>query len=144
MHRGLAGNTSQVSVHRDSWNPGEPLAGEDQWPRVALLPRNARVDQDVLQLARAPAAGGPHAKARAPKSNVNLHARAQVRSVGIVAAGAAFDVESGSSAGDRGFDDFHVGAHDTKTQASRKIDASTAPSATFSMDEVEHGGEVRA
>jgi hypothetical protein len=140
MHRGLTGNTYQVTVYRDSWNPGEALAGEDQRPRVALFSGNARVDQDVLQLARTPATGGSHSQAGAAKSQMHMHAGPQVCCVDIVTAGATFDVEPGSGAGDRWGNDFHIGAHDTKTPTSRKVDASTARSASY---EVEHRGEVR-
>ncbi len=141
MHRGLARNTHEVSVQGDSGDPGQPLSGEDQRPRVAFLSRNARVDQDVLQLARAPAAYRPHAETGAAKSNLNLHSWSQVRHAGIVAARATFDVEPGLGAGDRGCDDFHVVAHDTKTSTSRKIYASTARSAPH---EGQHRGEVRS
>src|SRR5258708_13543671 len=134
MHRGLAGNTREFSIDDDAWNPGEAFAGEDQRPRVALLPRYARVDQDVLQLARANAAGRPHAKAGPAKSQVHVQARPQVRRVGIVAAGAALDVEPGSGAARRARHHFHIRAHDTKTQASRKIDASTPPPASHQLD----------
>src|SRR5260370_976825 len=87
MHRGLAGNTREFSIDDDAWNPGEAFAGEDQRPRVALLPRYAHIDQDVLQLARANAAGRPHAKAGPPKSQVHVQARPQVRRAGVAAAG---------------------------------------------------------
>src|SRR5258708_12504451 len=121
MHRGLAGNTREFSIDDDAWNPGEAFAGEDQRPRVALLPRYARIDQDVLQLARANAAGRPHAKAGPAKSQVHVQARPQVRRVGIVAAGAALDVEPGSGAARPACHHSHIPPPATKTPPPTKI-----------------------
>ena len=66
----LPGDRRQVGVDGETGNPCELLAREDERPAIALFARHARVDKDVLQLARAAAAGRPKSKARAPESHV--------------------------------------------------------------------------
>jgi hypothetical protein len=45
---GLARDARQISIDRESRYPREPIAGENQGPRVAILSRNSGIDHDVL------------------------------------------------------------------------------------------------
>ncbi len=84
---------SKLGVHGDAWNPGEPIAGENQRPRVAVLTRHPRVDQDVLQLARASSARRPHPQPGLAESESNMQVRPQVNRIRIVAPVASLDLE---------------------------------------------------
>src|SRR2546423_10376739 len=108
MQHILPWNGPQVGVDREAGNPGELLARENERPAIALFARHARVDKDVLQLARASAAGRPQSETRSPVSDAQLKPGPKVGGVAVVAAGAASDVEAGRIDGStlRG-DDFH-------------------------------------
>src|SRR5882672_1293621 len=115
MQGRFAFRTPKIGVHGDARNPGEPVAGENQRPRIAVLARHSRVDQDVLQLARASAARGAHAQPGAPESEPDSQVGLQVSRIRIVAAIAVLYLQTRSIAALCGRVDLHEVAHDTKT-----------------------------
>jgi hypothetical protein len=68
MERRPSCDAGEVGVDRNPRHPCEPVAGENQGPRVPILARDARVDHDVLQLAGTSPTGGPHTEAGLPES----------------------------------------------------------------------------
>ena len=52
MLRDGACRARQVAVNCNAWNPRQSFAGENQRPSVALFARHARVNKNVLELAR--------------------------------------------------------------------------------------------
>jgi hypothetical protein len=120
---GLARHACEIGVHGDSRDPREPIAGENQGPRVASFARNPRIDQDVLQLARTPSTGRTHPQARLPEPHAHAEVRSEMRCPRIVATVALSDIELRHAVdlGKRvcGRDYFHVMPHDTKTQTAR-------------------------
>jgi hypothetical protein len=145
METRTALRTGEIGVDGDSRDPREPLAGEDQRPGVAFLTRDACVDQDVLQLARASPTGRPHAQAWPPKPQSDRKVGAEMSRVRIVAAVAPPYVEQLADAvltGEvRARNNFHVVTHDTKTPTAREIDASPA---LATADEPQHRAQVCA
>ncbi len=121
MQGRLAFHAAEIRVYGDARNPGEPVAGENQRPRIAVLPRNARIDQDVLQLARAPSAGGSHPQPGAAESEPDVQVCPQVSDIGIAAPVTGLHVELRSAAGLLRTVDLHEVAHDTETPAARQI-----------------------
>ncbi len=140
MQHLLPGNRRQVGVDGEAGNPGELLAGEDKGPAIALFARHSGIDKDVLELARAAAAGRPESKAGSPETDPQLKARPKVGGLTVVAAGAGPNLEAGRvKRRALGRDDFHVIPHDTETQAAGKIDASPAKPGA---DQAQHRREV--
>src|SRR5260370_27384804 len=78
MQRFLVRDTCEVSVDGEARDPRELVSGEDEWPRIAVLSRHARVDKDVLQLACAMAAKRTHPKSGPPTPVSPMEPRAQV------------------------------------------------------------------
>src|SRR5689334_17995004 len=93
MLRRLAFRGHELGVDGVTGNPRQPLAREHEREGVTLLARDARVDEDVLQLARAAAAGRPQAQAGSAIADVQLDARAEVDGVSLLAARAAPHLE---------------------------------------------------
>jgi len=141
---GLARDAHEIRVHCDAWHPRQTVAGENQRPRVAILARDPRVDEDVLQLARAPSSRRPHAQTRPSESHSHMQVGFQMRRIRILAAVASPHVElrrAGAARPCRRPDNFHVVPHDTKTPAARKIDTAAA---NFPAGQLEHQSEVGA
>ena len=84
MQGGLALHAAEVGVHGNARNPGEPITGENQGPGVAILSGHARIDQYVLQLARASSAGGAHAQPWAAESKSDIQVSPQMSRIRIV------------------------------------------------------------
>ena len=118
MEGQLARGAREIGVDGNSWNPGEPIARENHRPRIAIFARDTRVDQDVLELARAPPAERPHAEPWGPKSKPHREARLQMGRLRVLATTAISDLESRLYGAFDGRDDLHVVAHDTKTPTS--------------------------
>lgn len=123
MQGRFASQALKIGVDGDAWNPREPVAGENQGIRVAILSRHPRVDKDVLQLARSSSARRPHPQPGLAESEPDVEAGPQVSHTQIVASVAGLDLEL------RGVAalhtrilhriDLHEVAHDTKTPATR-------------------------
>src|SRR5437763_16029528 len=88
MKCGFSGRRFELTIHSDTRHPGQALAGEHQWPGIALLARHFGVDEDVLQLSRPRAARRAHPEAWLSEPDPELQALAQVRGIGLTAAGA--------------------------------------------------------
>src|SRR6266851_1952709 len=117
----------QLGVDGVSRDPGELLICEDEREAVAVLARDARVDEDVLQLARATASGRPKAQAGAAIAEAELDTGAEVDGVTLLTARAASHLEPRRGLRSRLRPaDLHAAPHDTETQAAGKIQASPA------------------
>jgi hypothetical protein len=100
----------QVRVESDARHPGQPTAREDKGPRVSLLAGDACVDEDVLQLARTPAAKRPHAQAGPANPKPQIKTWPEVHGTAVVATHALRDVEAYMARGWGGMS----GRHDLK------------------------------
>ena len=130
----------QVGLDPEAWNPGEALAGEHKRPRVAVFTRDVGIDEDVLQLAGAATAQRPQPEARRAVAEVQVEPRQQVGGVGFTATVTGLDDELRRELQTgMWLDHLQMPFHNTKTQAARKIDAtSTRPSGR----ELEHGVQL--
>src|SRR5438094_4818240 len=124
----LAERARKLRVDRDARHPRKALAGKDQRPGVAVLTRHARVDEDVLELARASTPERAEAKTRPAVADPQLRSLAQVHRAAVVAPGAGHHLEPRGCFRPvpRG-DHLHELTHDTETQAAGKIDAPPSP-----------------
>jgi hypothetical protein len=77
----------------DPWYQGERISRENEGPRVSVFTRHARVSEDVLELARAPTAEGPHRETGPAVSDVEVEVQSEVRRGDIAASAAREDLE---------------------------------------------------
>jgi hypothetical protein len=78
---------------RDARHERERIAREHERPIIPVLAGNAGVDEDVLQLARAAAAGRLHGQAGGAEAEMKIEAWLEVRGRDIAAACAGRNLE---------------------------------------------------
>jgi hypothetical protein len=119
VHTRFAQTKGSFRVQRNTRHPGNLVTCEHQWPRIPFLARYARVDKDVLQLARAAAAARSQAEPRPPVSHAQVKPGAHMHGMWIIAARAVRDLDLRDCLVAGWADDLHVASHDTETQTTR-------------------------
>ena len=98
---GLARVADEIGINGETGNPGQPVAGKDEWPAVSVLARHARVNKDVLELSGAATTQWSQPQAGLPVSDVQTSTQAQMRHLRIITTRAASDVQLGGLSADR-------------------------------------------
>jgi hypothetical protein len=119
VHTTFAANYCSVRVERDAWHPSNPVSCKHDRPSIPFFTRHVRVDKDVLQLARAAAAGWSQTQPGPPLSYMQMQPSAQVRDIRVVAGRAICDFDLRISLVAGSADDLHEASHDTETQTTR-------------------------